>query len=187
MICMRRRAASISGLARVLGGIVMLIGSGIHHAVSADWPGASPECWSRARIVHGVGDYETLWKRNVSVLKAEKQRLTGAALSPNSGYAFEARELKGEIVIRIDSEKSQQTIIRIKDAFLGGEVHWVNEKLIAGRAWWGHIAMTDFIFDVEAARFLWHESATESSIAMQQYREGCRQSGDCECAARQAE
>jgi hypothetical protein len=47
--------------------------------------------------------------------------------------------------------------------------------------------MTDFIFDVEADRFIWHESATESSIAMQQYREGCRQSGDCECAARQAD
>ena len=187
MIFARRQAASISGLARILGGIAVLIASTTQNAADRDWPGESPECWSQARVVHGVGDYEALWKRNVSVLKAERQRLTGPILSPNSGYAYEARERKGEIAIRIDSEKSQQTIIRIKEAFLGGELHWVNEKLIACRAWWGQIAMTDFIFDVEADRFIWHESATESSIAMQQYREGCRQSGDCECAARQAD
>lgn len=159
----------------------LLLGILSNGSATDGWPGAPPDCWSASRVVHGRDSYEELWERNVSVRKGEKRALVKATSSPNSAYAYEMRSSKKGFSIRIESEKSHQTIIRIEDAFPGGELHWVNEKLIAGRAWWGQIAMSDFIFDVESESFLWHESATEGNIVMSQFRESCRQAGGCTC------
>lgn len=147
------------------------------------WPGAAPDCWSTARVVHGVADYEAQWKDQVRVDRDIGPAIEGGVKSDNGGYAFVIEKSGAERRIRIDVEKPQQVIIRVTRAMSLHQVQWVNEKLLSGRIWWGRIAATDFIFDVESASFVWHQSATESSIAMHQYREGCRQSGGCECIA----
>lgn len=167
----------------LLGAAILMISPLVPAA--GDWPGLPPDCWKASRVVHGRDDYESLWSANVSVHRVKKRPMDLAIRSHNNGYAFTARKSATGIRIRIESEKQHQTLIRIEHAFLGGELHWVNEKLIAGRAWWGQIAMTDFIFDVEAGKFVWHESATDGDIAMSQYRASCPQSGDCTCVQAQ--
>jgi hypothetical protein len=48
------------------------------------------------------------------------------------------------------------------------------------RAWWGRIAATDLIYDVERERFVYSEALTDGSLAFQQYRESCPLHG-CTC------
>ena len=167
---------------------VLLAALAISQASAKDeWPGATPDCWSNGRVVHGIADYDAQWRANVRIERSAQQPIRGGEKSPNDGYVFVVGRSETERHIRIDAEKPDQILIRVKDAMSLNDVRWINAKLIAGRIWWGQIAISDFIFDVEAEQFIWHESATESSIAMQQYRSGCRQSGDCECSNRQVE
>ena len=41
----------------------------------------------------------------------------------------------------------------------GARVHWLNEKLLFGRVWWGRIYSTDFILDVENEQFIYKQMA----------------------------
>lgn len=149
--------------------------------VASDWPGAPPDCWTASRVVHGWDDYESLWKTNVSVRRVKRSPLAEVVRSPNQGYQFVQRRTAHAATIRIDAEKSYHTKIRIEKVHRLDEVRWINEKLISGRVWWGHIAATDFIFDVEAEAFIWHESATESEIFMGQFHRDCARFGGCTC------
>jgi len=60
------------------------------------------------------------------------------------------------------------------------DVRWLNEKLIFMRAWWGRIAATDLIFDVEREKVIHAEWLTDGSLARQQYLESCPIHG-CTC------
>lgn len=144
------------------------------------WPAAPPNCWSVSRVVHGVADYETMWAEHVSIETTNRRPLRAGKMSPNGGYEFSFENSEKTRSIRVDAEAATQRLIHFTDSLALGPINWVNEKLIAGRVWWGRIAATDFIFDVEAGQFIWHESATESDTAMQQYREGCKQFGRCD-------
>ena len=56
----------------------------------------------------------------------------------------------------------------------------MNEKLIFVRPWWGRMAATDLLFDVEREEVISAESVTDGSLAYRQYRESCPIHG-CEC------
>jgi hypothetical protein len=60
------------------------------------------------------------------------------------------------------------------------DVRWISEKLIFMRTWWGRIAATDLIFDVEREKFIYAEAVTDGHLAYQQYRESCPIHG-CTC------
>jgi hypothetical protein len=47
---------------------------------------------------------------------------------------------------------------------------WVNEKLLFVRIWWGRIAATDLILDVEAGTILSEEMRWWGAIAFEQFR-----------------
>lgn len=159
----------------------LLLAVSLFASATDGWPGAPPDCWSTSRMVHGVADYESVWTANVSVQRVSRRKLDEAVPSPNTGYQFALTKSGKRNSLRIDAEKTHQTRIRFDNVHFLGEIRWINEKLVSGRVWWGHIAATDFIFDVEAEVFVWHESATESTIAMDQFHSDCPRLGGCTC------
>jgi hypothetical protein len=48
------------------------------------------------------------------------------------------------------------------------------------RPWWGRIAATDIIYDVEKEKVIYAEFVRDGYIAHQQFLESCPQHG-CEC------
>ena len=60
------------------------------------------------------------------------------------------------------------------------DVRWINEKLAYLWPWWGRIAVTDMIFDVEPEEVVYVGSATAGWQAYQQYQESCRRFS-CQC------
>ena len=54
----------------------------------------------------------------------------------------------------IDDDPSLMIVVRQHE---GIRVRWLNEKLLYGSVAWGRIVSTDFIFDVEARKFIYEE------------------------------
>src|SRR3954466_14430360 len=54
----------------------------------------------------------------------------------------------------INDDPSLKMVIR---QYEGISVRWLNEKLLYGSVGWGRIVSTDFIFDVEARKFIYKE------------------------------
>lgn len=54
------------------------------------------------------------------------------------------------------------------------------------RPWWGRIAATDLIYDVEAEKVVYAEGVTDAYLAFQQFRESCPVLG-CECIKKKLE
>ena len=54
------------------------------------------------------------------------------------------------------------------------------------RPWWGRIAATDLIYDVEAEKVIYAEAVTDAYLAYQQFRESCPLLG-CECIKKKLE
>ncbi len=157
----------------------------IANSAERNWPGAPPDCWQEARNVHG-GDSADMWKINTVIRKLKDGKLKPGVHSLNRGYFFVAEEGRPNGVVTIFAEKSY--LIRIEFSHLFGlsEVKWVNEKLLFMRPWWGRIAATDLIYDVEAERFIYAESVTDAYLALQQFRESCPVHG-CECIKKKLE
>lgn len=147
-------------------------------AAGGNWPGLPPDCWKESRYVHGQGDWD--WKANVKVSQIKAARLNNGVLSPNKGYSFLFEGGRPDGKLTIDAEKDYLVVIEIKELFGLADIRWVNEKLIFMRPWWGRIAATDLIFDVEAEKFVWSEPLVDGYLARQQYQESCPKIG-CEC------
>lgn len=65
-----------------------------------------------------------------------------------------------------EAEKPATVKLEFRDHGNGGvHLQWLNEKLLYGSVWWGRIASTDFIFDVEAKKFLYREMANYADLA----------------------
>jgi hypothetical protein len=150
-------------------------------AADADgWPGLPPDCWSEPRIVHSVHDLGNLWQRNTTITSRKDRKPTSGQLSPNKGYLFVVAGGRPTGRITIYAEKDHLVDIEFTDLFGLSDVRWLNEKLILMRPWWGRIAATDLIFDVEQEKIIYAESVTDGTLAHQQYLESCPIHG-CEC------
>ena len=156
-------------------------------AVGAErnWPGAPPDCWTEERNIH-AGDFTDIWKANTEFKKLTGTKLKPGVYSPNKGYYFVAEDGRPSGAVTIFAEKNY--LIRIEFSALFGlaEVKWINEKLLFMRPWWGRIAATDLIYDVEAEKVIYAESVTDAYLAYQQFRESCPLLG-CECIKKKAE
>ncbi len=43
--------------------------------------------------------------------------------------------------------------------------HWINDKLLFVQVWWGHIASSDLILDLEKENFLYDELANYAKLS----------------------
>lgn len=57
-----------------------------------------------------------------------------------------------------------QTLSFVDHGSGGVSVQWLNERLLYGSVWWGRIVSTDFIYDVEKKKFLYHEMANYGEL-----------------------
>ena len=148
-------------------------------AAESHWPGLPPDCWSESRMFHSTENIDP-WQKNtfIKTIKAEKPK-TGE-LSPNKGYFFlvEGGSPNGKITIY--AEKDHLVQISFSELFGLSDVKWINEKLLFMRPWWGRIAATDIIYDVEKEQVIYSEFVTDGYMAFQQFQESCPTLG-CQC------
>ena len=131
-------------------------------------------------MVHSVQDLGDLWKKNTRIATRKGTKPLSGEMSPNKGYVFVVEGGRPSGRITIYAEKDHLVDIRFVDLFGLSNVRWLNEKLILMRPWWGRMAATDLIFDVEREKMIYAESVTDGTIAYRQYLESCPIHG-CEC------
>ena len=148
-------------------------------AAESHWPGLPPDCWSESRMFHSTERIDP-WQKNtfIKTIKAEKPK--NGELSPNKGYFFlvEGGSPNGKITIY--AEKDHLVQISFSELFGLSDVKWINEKLLFMRPWWGRIAATDIIYDVEKEQVIYSEFVTDGYMAFQQFQESCPTLG-CQC------
>ena len=148
-------------------------------AAEALWPGAPPDCWQEPRLIHGVA-FSNLWQGNTSFSKVPVTALKSAVYSPNNAYHFVVENGRPHGAVTIFADKDHLMRIEFSGLFGLSEVKWINEKLLFMRPWWGRIAATDLIYDVEAEKVIYSEYVTDGYLAFQQFRESCPRLG-CQC------
>ena len=146
-------------------------------AAEKPWPGLPPDCWTESRMIHGGDD---LWKKNTAITRVAGEKPKPAELSPNKGYLFAVEGGRPSGKITIYAEKDHLIQITFSELFGLSDVKWINEKLLFMRPWWGRIAGTDTIYDVEKEEVVFAESVWDGYMAYQQFRESCPHHG-CEC------
>ncbi|MGR8932608.1 MAG: hypothetical protein ACU836_18455, partial [Gammaproteobacteria bacterium] len=150
-------------------------------ALAADgWPGLPPDCWSETRNVHSAFPGQSHWEHNVRITARNGEKPKSGEISPNKGYLFVVQGGRPTGQITIYAEKDHLTELNFSELFGFSDIRWVSEKLIFIRAWWGRIAATDFIFDVEKEKIVYSEGVTDATQARQQYLESCPTHG-CQC------
>jgi hypothetical protein len=148
-------------------------------AFAADAPAFTPDCWSEPRQYHETRTSDT-WKQNIKITTAKMSIPKPGQLSPNKGYFFIKDDGRPTGKITIFAEKDHLVLVQFTQLFGLSDVRWVNEKLLFMRPWWGRIAATDIIYDVEQEKVIYAEDLIDGTMAYDQARETCPQTG-CEC------
>lgn len=131
-------------------------------------------------MVHSVQDLPDPWQKNTRITTRQAGKPGPGHVSPNKGYAFVVEGSRPSARITIHAEKDHLVDIDFVELFGLSDVRWLNEKLLLMRPWWGRIAATDLIFDVEREKFIYAETVTDGTLAYQQYLESCPIRG-CTC------
>jgi len=154
------------------------------NAAERTWPGAPPDCWTEERNIHGE-EFADFWKTNTGFKKLTGTKLKPGVYSPNKGYYFVVEDGRPNGAVTIFAEKGYLIRIEFSQLFGLSDVKWINEKLVLMRPWWGRIAATDLIYDVEAEKVIYAEGVTDAYLAFQQFRESCPVHG-CACIKKKA-
>jgi len=136
-------------------------------------------------MIHG-SDFTDLWQGNTAFKKLPGAALKAGVYSPNKAYYFVAEDGRPNGAVTIFAEKDHLLRIEFSQLFGLSEVRWINEKLLFLRPWWGRIAATDLIYDVEAEKVIHSEGVMDAYLAYLQYRESCPLMG-CECIKKKLE
>ncbi len=131
-------------------------------------------------MVHSVRELGDLWQRNTRITTRAAEKPSPGQVSPNKGYTFVVVGSRPSARVTIYAEKDHVVDIDFVELAGLSDVRWLNEKLIFMRPWWGRIAATDLIFDVEREQIVYAESLIDGSLARQQYLESCPLHG-CKC------
>jgi len=120
------------------------------------------------------------WQKNTFIKTIRAENPKPGELSRNKGYFFlvEGGSPNGKITIY--AEKDHLVQISFSELFGLSDVKWINEKLLFMRPWWGRIAATDIIYDVEKEQVIYSEFVTDGYMAFQQFQESCPTLG-CQC------
>lgn len=86
-------------------------------------------------------------------------------ISPNKGYIFAVEGSRPSARVTIYAEKDYVVELDFREIYGLSDVRWISEKLILMRPWWGRIAATDLIFDVEREKFIYAEAVTDGHLA----------------------
>jgi len=164
--------------------VALLFAQGAAAAERA-WPGLPPDCWTESRNIHGA-DFTEAWKSNIVFKKLPPANFKPGVYSPNKGYYFVAEDGRPNGAVTVFAEKPYVNRIEFSELFGLSEVKWINEKLLFMRPWWGRIAATDLIYDVEAEKVVYAEGVTDAYLAYQQFRQSCPLVG-CECIKKKLE
>lgn len=143
------------------------------------WPGLPPDCWQEPRNYHN-GSNSKNWKPHIAFEHVPLQEFSEKVFSPNKGYYFVKKGWRGKAALYIYSEKDY--LIKVSLNKLHGiKQKWINEKLLFIQPWWGRIAATDIIYDVENEKIVYIEDLTDGHIAFDQFQKSCAQLGGCQC------
>jgi hypothetical protein len=132
--------------------------------------------------------------RGIRVERWEGAEALPELLSPNGAYAFSVHrpDASPDEVwspeIRVFNERPYLLRVVFPDAHAVKDPVWINEQLLFVRVWWGRVAGTDFILDVEREELVHRTPFRYGAIAFQQFkqcgspewrdREMCRCLGD---------
>jgi hypothetical protein len=146
----------------------------------SEWAGLPPDCWTQVRNYQTESD-DWDWPARTRIEHVVATRPKAVTLSPNGAYYFALPEEMPQQSILIFAEKDRLVRISFPDAKGLTDVKWINEKLLYLRPWWGRVAATDLVFDVEKERVLLAESTHDGATAMEQSRDMCPRLGGCQC------
>lgn len=162
---------------RLLLSVLMILSTTA--AADDGWPGSPPDCWSEARLFHS-GEKPELWQKHLQIKRIKTEKPGNGVMSPNKAYFYTLVDERPNATITIYSEKDQYTQLSITKLHGISEIKWISEKLIFMRLWWGRVAATDIIFDVEKEKVIYSERIRDGAIAFQQFKESCPVHG-CTC------
>jgi len=147
-----------------------------------NYPGLPPDCWSEPRNVHsGHPDSWELLDKNLAYSHVSVAPEGKKEFSPNKGYYFVTEGFRGDSSVAIFSEKEEFWKLAFKEVFYGADPKWINENLLFIRVYWGRIALQDIIVNVEQEKIIYTESGGDEYIAFNQFKEGCKSLGGCQC------
>lgn len=142
-----------------------------------------PHQWKEPRLFHWSLETspDSLVYRSKPVISHVPGPLDSGprVLSPNKAYWFSVSPAgcpgAGTIparLIHVFTERPAMLRLTLRDADCRYETsaHWVNEKLIFVRVWWGRQAGSDLLVDVESEELIYHELVHDGFIAFQQSR-----------------
>jgi len=142
----------------------------------------SPECWKEPRMFHSGPVWKDLSPK-IKLNRIAEPVPADATFSPNKAYAFWVKQSDAKHPrhsdIYIFTERKYVLSNSYDDIDGIDTPKWINEKLLTVRVWWGRIAATDVIIDVEAEKIIYSEMVEYGGIAYEQFKAQCR--GICPC------
>jgi hypothetical protein len=144
------------------------------------WQGSPPDCWSTARNYQTDGD-DWNWPSRTKIERVATARPDVLTLSPNGAYYFALSQAQADLSLLVFAGKDHSVRISFAGSKDPPQVQWINERLLYVRIWWGRVAATDLIFNVESERVVHAESVHDGGNAMEQSRESCPLLGGCQC------
>ena len=160
----------------LVGSIASLAGTPEYHT--------DPACWNEPRMFHSGPIWNDL-RQQITLMREEAALPQHLILSPNKVYGYLLREADHKRAgpwcahVLIYNERPYLLTLAFDDVRQLDSLAWINEKLLFVRVWWGRIAATDLIIDVEAEKIVFAEMVQWGEIAFQQYKEQC--GGRCPC------
>ncbi len=160
---------------------MLLFISVMHVSASDKYPGLPPDCWKESRNVHFADVFKYRTEKDIIITKITPLHLEKKTYSPNKSYYFSLDGWRPEATVYIYAEKDHLVKIHFNDIHGVIDYKWINEKLFFISVWWGRIAGTDLIFDVEKEEVIYSEDKRAMYLAFYQFQAGCRQHGGCKC------
>jgi hypothetical protein len=147
----------------------------------------SPYCWNGART-YASGELERV---EVAVDHIEATEAVKGSESPNGAYRFvvtgRPQESDPDWYPRliIFNERPYFLQVKFPKTKSISKAEWINENLIYVRLWWGQVAGTDIIVDVERETVVYQQPIRYGEIAFQQYKQcaadNLEDEAQCEC------
>lgn len=133
-----------------------------------------PSCWTEPRTFHSEDERRY---RELGIERVKGSLGEDTVLSPNGGYRLQvvlpdpADQPPWDAAVLIYHERPYLLRVALPDLLYShtAAARWINEKLVFVRAWWGRVAGTDLVIDVERESIVLEESVLDGGQAFQQF------------------